>query len=582
MLYRSTALLLFAAALAAQSGGRGGGIIGGLPGGPAQSYGRGGQQNGPPTRSDCAASGIVVNAISGAPIPRAMIQGNPGGTATDAKGEWIITNQRCGRWVPGASRPGFFSWMDGASAGGPPKSLELASGSPATGIRIELMPEAIVSGTVLNSDGDPVAQAQIRLMRAMVVNGYRVLTGAQGGNTDQQGNFRIDHLQPGRFIACAGSASQVFPVGGGEPLVYSEECYPGPPAQGPSVAMPLEAGKEARISLTLRAQPAVHVRGVVQGAGGGRGNVNLMKIAGDEQRPGVPAGLMMMGMVSSARPGQIQRDGTFDIANVAPGNYIATARIPMQGGGPGRGMAPTASARITVGNSDVNGVQLTLQSPVAVNGTVRYDLADGPPAPQPQPANQDQPFEGRGPGPGVTVNLNPAQPGIGGAGQLKWDDNHVAFNWPDVQPGSYTLNARVVGLQGAYIKSATLRGQDVLNQAFAVDAPTGPIEIVVSDDAGTFQANVVDADGHPASAGIVLKSAAGRSLTGRAGDDGVVTIQSVPGGEYSAWAFDNISQVPWNEDDWMARNAGSPVHVTISKTAAAAPVTLKRIAAPAQ
>jgi hypothetical protein len=232
----------------------------------------------------------------------------------------------------------------------------------------------------------------------------------------------------------------------------------------------------------------------------------------------------------------------------------------------------------------VNGVQLTLQTPVAVNGTVRYDLADGPPAPPAPAANQDPALQGRGPGagPGVNVNLAPAQPGIGGAGQLKWDDNRLAFNWPEVTPGVYTLNARVGGIQGAYVRSATLRGQDVLNQPFSVDGPTGPIEIVVSDDAGTFQANVVDAEGHPASAGIVLKPSSGRPLTGHAGDDGVVTIQSVPSGEYSAWAFDDIQQVPWNENDWLAQHAGAPVHVTISKTANAAPVTLKRIAAPAQ
>ena len=579
-----TALLLFAPALGAQTGGRGGaigGIIGGLPpGGPAQVYALGAQQNGP---SDCAASGIVVNAITGAPIPRAMVQGDPGGAASDAKGEWSITNQRCGRWLPGASHPGFFSGIAGLPTASTPKPVDLVSGSPATGIRIELMPEAIVSGTVLNSDGDPVAEAQIRLMRAMVLNGYRVLTGAQSGNTDQQGNFRIDHLQPGHYIACAASAAQVFPVGGGQPLVYPEECYPGPPEQGPSVAMPIEAGKEARISLTLHALPALHVRGVVEGASGGRGNVNLMKIAGTEQRPGVPFGGMIRGMASSAHPGQIQRDGTFDITNVAPGTYIATVRVANPGG-PGRGMMPSATARITVGNSDVNGVQLTLQSPVAVNGTVRYELAGGPPSPAAQSANQDEPFQGRGPlaGPGVAVNLLPAQPGFGGAGQLKWDDAGLSFTWPDVMPGSYTLNARVVRIEGAYVKSATLRGQDVLNQAFAVDGPTGPIEVVVSDDAGTFQANVVDADGHPAAAGIVLKPAAGRPLTGRAGEDGIATIQNVPSGEYSAWAFDNISQVPWNEDDWMTQHAGSPVHVTISKSAGAAPVTLKRITAPAQ
>jgi hypothetical protein len=579
------AFLLFAAALAAQPGaGRGGaigGIIGGLPGAPAQLNGRGPQQSGPPQPTDCAASGIVVNAVSGAPIPRAMVQGNPGGAATDAKGEWSIANQRCGRWIPNATRPGFFNSRLGASAGGPPRPVDLVSGSPATGVRIELMPEAVVSGTVLNSDGDPVADAQISLMRATVINGYRVLTGAQGGNTDQQGNFRIDRLQPGRYIACASSASQVFPLGGGEPLVYPEECYPAPPAQGPSAAMPLEAGKEARISLTLRAQPALHVRGAVQGADGGRGNVNLMRFAGQEQRPGLPAGLMTIGMRSSARPARIQPDGTFDIANVAPGTYIATARVPSQGGrgGRGRGMAPTATARITVGNSDVNGVQLTLQAPVAVNGTVRYELASGPPAPPSPSTNEDQPFQARGP---VAINLNPAEPGLGVRGPLNWDDNHVAFNWADVEPGRYNLNARVVGIAGAYVKSATLRGQDILNQPFSVDGPTGPIEIVVSDDAGTFQGNVVDADGHPAAAGVVLKPVAGRTLTGRAGDDGVVSMQNVPSGEYSAWAFDDLSQVPWNEDDWMAQHAGAPVRVTVSKSAGAAAVTLKRIAAPAE
>jgi len=182
----------------------------------------------------------------------------------------------------------------------------------------------------------------------------------------------------------------------------------------------------------------------------------------------------------------------------------------------------------------------------------------------------------------VVVNLNPAQPGFGGAGQPKWDDNHLAFNWSDVTPGSYNLNARVAGIPGAYVKSATLRSQDVLNQPLSVEGPTGPIEIVVSDDAGTFQANVVDADGHPAASGVVLKPAAGRPLTGRAGDDGVVSMQNVPSGEYSAWAFDNISQVPWNDADWMAQHAGAPVHVVVSKTAGAAPVTLKRIAAPAE
>ncbi|HVW08523.1 MAG TPA: carboxypeptidase-like regulatory domain-containing protein [Bryobacteraceae bacterium] len=574
-----TVSLLFTALLTAQTGGRGvaiGGILGPVPFGSPNS-----PQNGPPPATDCAASGIVVNAITGAPIPRAMVQGNgSGGAASDAKGEWSMTNQRCGVWIPNATRPGFFSATPGLTAAGPRKLVDLVSGSPATGVKIELMPEASISGTVLNSDGDPLADARIMLMHSMILNGYRVLTGAQNGQTDQEGNFRIDHLQPGRYIACAGSTELAFPVGGGPALVYPEECYPGPPSQGPSAAMPIDPGKEARISLTLRAQPPLHVRGVVEGASGGRGSVNLMKTAVDRPMPGVPLGGMMMGLPSTNRGGQILPDGTFDITNVTPGNYIATARVP----GPGRGMPPTATARITVGDSDVNGVQLTIQPPVPVNGTVRYELAGGTPAVPAAPANQGQFTEGALPvaGPGVIVNLSPAEPSLGGVGQPQWDDDHLAFNWPEVSPGSWILNANVRSIPGAYIKSATLRGQDVLNQPFPIDGPTGPIEIVVSDDSGIFQANVTDADGHPVPGFVVLKPAAGRPLTGRAGHDGVVSIENVPTGDYSVWAFDNMTDVPWNEDDWMARNAGSPIRVTISKTAGAAPVTLKRITAPAQ
>src|SRR5437763_817587 len=97
---------LIAAPLYAQgivpANGRGGGPVG-MPGAQAA-----------PPAMDCAASGTVVNAITGEPIPRAMVTmgaalgiGAAVGAATDANGKWTIANTACGLRVPTAARPGF-------------------------------------------------------------------------------------------------------------------------------------------------------------------------------------------------------------------------------------------------------------------------------------------------------------------------------------------------------------------------------------------------------------------------------------------------------------------------------------------
>ena len=65
------------------------------------------------------------------------------------------------------------------------------------------------------------------------------------------------------------------------------------------------------------------------------------------------------------------------------------------------------------------------------------------------------------------------------------------------------------------------------------------------------------------------------------GDDGHATRQSFPTGDYRAWAFDDLSNVPYAEDDWMTQNAGPGEKVTVTK-AGTANVTLKQMVVPPQ
>lgn len=543
MLLRLCLCSLIALFTVQAQGGRGGAGIFGVP----QPGRQPGAQSGPPPPpppSDCAVSGTVVNAITGEPIARAMVTlggRDAAGSATDATGNWSISNTTCSNRPVNATRIGFInSQMTRNASGGRPTAVNLVSGSPVTGVKISLMPESSIVGKVQDPNGDPIESVRIQVLRVQVQNGERMLVNSGGSATDSQGNFRIGALQPGHYIICAGSPQLTYPVGGGPAMAYQEDCYPGPATTGISIAMPVAAGAEVRTALTLTPAPGVHVRGRVSGlpATAVRSNVQLMRFPRN-------------GAIGGNLNAQVREDGSFDIATVSPGSYVATVNWQTNPPGP---QPVTVQAPVVVGNSDVDNVQLAFQPPASLSGTVRYQLSNPVTAANPP----------------VNVNLRPASNDggfIGRIPQAQWDSDHLNFNFADVQPGSeLRLSAFVNGASaGAYIKSATLRGQDVLDHPFTVDGAAGPVDIVVSDDTGGIDVTVNDADGHPAAdAHVILLSKSGQRRFLTSGDDGHATQKILPTGDYLAWAFDNIQTVPYAEEEWMNQNAGPGEKVSVT------------------
>lgn len=497
---------------------------------------------------DCAASGTVVNAITGEPIPKATvttgvtIAGVPhSGATTDAAGKWTITNTTCGAGSPTATHAGFIDghYQPVPGSGSSHKTIELVSGSPLHDLKIALMPEAVVSGRVQDPDGDPIAGAQIRLLRVSVWNGRRQLSPAARTSSDAQGSFRIESLAAGRYLVCAESRQITYPVGGGGIHIYRDDCYPGPESTGLSSAAPVEGGHEFRATLTLAPVPGVHVRGKVSGGA----LVRLLHANGDV----------------TSYTANADRDGSFELHGVPPGSWLIEATTPSERPG---AIRSSVRVPIEIGNSDVNGVTLSVQPPGSVSGTVRFELSHSAAGAASS---------------AVSVMIASPQ---NDSGDLRWDASHLNFEYPEVQHGKYQLYASSSAL-GTYVKSATFRGQDVMNQPLSVEGPTGPIEIVVSDDTGDIAATVTDADGRPASGAVVLMPRAGTPIVVDAGDDGKAAMKNIPPGEYKAWAFDNPATVPYTEDEWMTQNAGLPQKVTVT-TAGTANVTLKRIAAPSE
>jgi hypothetical protein len=261
-------------------------------------------------------------------------------------------------------------------------------------------------------------------------------------------------------------------------------------------------------------------------------------------------------LMSWVHEGFASEDGSFDLVDVPPGEYRAEAITTT-------GEVLFAETRIDVGNADLNDVRLGLAPMASIGGNVRFETS------KPLPAGSS--------------DLNPVVQILSG-GRIDnsvdaiW--NHLNFRIPNVAPGDYVVDVIPGALKGMWVKSATLRGRDVLSEPMRVDGLTGPVEIVLTDAVSGVNITTNDAKGNSADSMIVMKTAGGSAIFAQA-QKGYVEKQGVPPGAYRVWAFDDLANVAWADDEWMAQNAGPGEKVTVT-SGETANVTVKITAAPTE
>jgi hypothetical protein len=479
-------------------------------------------QPSPPTSFECAADGAVVNSVTGEPIARAHVNVIiPNGaasysTVTDSSGKWALANMGCALTVVQVTRPGFLQNQPVST-----RRVTLVSGSPAHDVKMELVPQSVAWGKVLDDQGDPVQGAQVTAMTTRVVDGRPQFQQTGSGMTNDLGEYRIANLARGKYIFCANLNQRNGPQ---FQTITADTCYPGPIEGGVASAMDLPAGRESKVDFTLHEVPAVHVRGIITGLPEGRGSagVNLVK------RSGANLG------GNYAVPGAIGA-GKFDF-RVPPGSYMLTSDYFDSG------KRLTARVPIDVGNADIDNEVVHLDSGFSVTGIVRVVSQAG------QTTSRQFP-----------VNLRPSEPGSN-TGQMKWDADHTSFTVNEMVPGSYRLDVNPP--PPFYVKSATLGGQDLLNNEVPISQGAGPIEILLRDDSGSIEGDVVDANGQPVRSGIML-------LRGTIRLANVVTeahfkLQSLAPGDYTIYAWDDPNEVQYADPDWMRRNGGGGLAVTVA------------------
>jgi hypothetical protein len=138
----------------------------------------------------------------GKPIPKATVVASAGSTSyveeTAQDGSYRFTLPP-GKYRVGAEKHGFRTLVGYFS----PKEVT-AGDEPVRGFDLELRPLGVVSGVVLDADGDPVPNMTVSLLSSYTSNGVTQINRAIGGTTDDLGRFRVTLVNPGAYFLRAG------------------------------------------------------------------------------------------------------------------------------------------------------------------------------------------------------------------------------------------------------------------------------------------------------------------------------------------------------------------------------------------
>jgi Carboxypeptidase regulatory-like domain/Polysaccharide lyase family 4, domain II len=473
------------------------------------------------TSLDCAADGSVVNSVSGEPVPRAKVTLTLGGmnyaAATDTSGRWSFSNVACGQAAFTATRVGFLGPAFRGVIRTTPVSL--TSGSPAHDVKLELVPQSVVYGKVVDDQGDPLQNVQVSLLGSVVVEGRATFQQRGAANTNDLGEYRVPNLAHGKYIVCAHTAEQGPVVRTGPQTMTAEACYPGPIEGGSASAMDVPAGRETKVDFNLNQIPAVHVRGTVSGLPERRGmGISMTRRAGSSS--------------GGTLPGTVT-DGKFDFVAL-PGTYMLAADYFEAG------KHLSARAPVDVGTSDVDNIAVHLDTAFTVAGTVRIESGSGG-------AEKINAF---------AINLHPSET-LNPTGGVSWErGNASSFTFVDLLPGNYRLDLSPP--PPLYLKSATLAGQDLLGGEFSLSAGAGPIAIILRDDGGSIEGDVANADGQ-AVPGSVMVLRNGRATIVPC--SGHFKLQNLAPGDYTVYAWNDSSAVQYANPEWMRRFSGTSVTV---------------------
>lgn len=571
-------------------------------------------------------AGAVVSADAGRPVRHARVTLTGGDlrtaqfAATDEQGAFSFTDLPAGRFTLSVSKPGYVNITYGQKKPGRPGTpIQLLDTQKLTSLKLSLPKGGVLTGTVLDENGDPTPGTQVTAFRYEMRTGEKRLVQAGNDQTDDRGVYRIYGLLPGDYVVRATprnnlselrqvvqDAAQLLAAAGGrggmaggggrgamggglQQLIggrggqaanvlqglaadmsdpdeagvgYAPVYFPGTTTSTNALTIALGVGEEHQgVDFQLQLVKTATVSGTVLSPDGDTSGVFLTLVNETEQALG--------GGLNTTR---VQQDGTFTFTNVAPGQYTVQARGGGRGGrfggrgaGAGGAGAPPemlwGQSQVTVDGHAVTGMSISLQPGMKVNGRLTFD---GGPAPTELTRVRVALAPIGASGPGGLAQNTPAQL-----------DTSGRFMMSGVAPGRYTV--RVQGqVQGFTLRSAIVAGRDVLDFPLEVkpNEDVADLTLTMSTRTQELSGTLTDAMNQPATDySVIVYSAepqywtpqSRRIVSVRPGTDGRFTVRSLPPGDYLMAAVTDVEPGEWFDPEFLQQLRGSSVSVSLSE-----------------
>jgi Carboxypeptidase regulatory-like domain len=493
-----------------------------------------------------ALSGVVLNAVTGEPVRRAMVQAAPTNGAgpeisllTDSEGRFEFPAMPESDVNILVHKPGFFGDLELHPSDFQPQIVHLNADTPP--LTLKLLPEGVVLGHVATLKGEPIEDTTVRVLREAATNGYRRWESRGQAVTDEDGQFRIVNLIPGQYLLVAGpNLPGIRRVRNRSPLQegFASMFYPGVPDLESATPFVISAGQQVRADFAVKLETIYHVSGTVVGF-----------------VPGSGVGIQFASRSGEMIPAPIDVDmqtGKFQGA-IPAGNYILQVR-----GSDSSGRLSASDVPIVV-KGDVEGIFLPVGS--AISMAVKVD-------PRPSGGSADRAVGSVLPTRDLavsTVRLVSTELRIDPV-EFQADRNEQgALAFRNLLPGHYSVE--ITPTAPWCVKSATSGGTDLLHEELVIGSGrrVEPIEVVLRDDSANLRGQIRQ-DGRPAGGYVILFSDQASLVHAQ-------TMQLSPGadfyfpglapGDYKLLAFDTLDGLEFRNPETIGPYLSKAAAITL-------------------
>ena len=206
----------------------------------------------PQASNPTSLSGVVVNSITGQPISRALVQIGEHAALTGHDGRFEFENVTEGTGAPTASKPGYFP----KDRGVPPQNQPMI---------LELIPDAIVYGTITDANDQPIQDLRIQLKMLQAQNGLSHWQQIQSTTTNVEGEFRFAGLAAGKYSLATGFHIEGLPEAASSVALSAHRLPPAPRGWKQWGALALKPGDRLEAQLNPPVGKLYAVTGTVSG-----------------------------------------------------------------------------------------------------------------------------------------------------------------------------------------------------------------------------------------------------------------------------------------------------------------------------